>query len=159
MVAKNSALAEDLVDAADEVDRLAQILEEGAKREKQRNQELHQRLDELKIKLHESKGLNENLAKELKTIKEMAELEEANNVLIDKKYQKIEENFDKYVFKTRLQKWLPLLYAGAAISLANNDADEKLLFGLAGYGAGAALENTGYGLAGGITLLKYSIKL
>jgi len=74
---------------------------------------------------------------------------------LNDKYQQINHNFRKFAFKTRAQKLIPFLYAGAAMLLIDGNLGDKAIYGLAGYGAGSLIENTGYGLAGGITWLRY----
>lgn len=74
---------------------------------------------------------------------------------LNDKYKEIDSNFEKYVFQTRAQAIVPFIYAIAAVSLTTGSAGDKALYGLAGYGTGALIENTGYGLARGITWLRY----
>jgi hypothetical protein len=74
---------------------------------------------------------------------------------LNDKYKEIDSNFEKYVFQTRAEAIVPFFYAIAAISLASGSFGDKALYALAGYGTGALIENTGYGLARGITWLRY----
>lgn len=71
-------------------------------------------------------------------------------------YTKIQKNFKKFVFQTKAQKWTPLFYTLVALSVSTTDEEEqKVLHGLAGYGLGSIVENTGYGIGGLITYFKY----
>lgn len=52
---------------------------------------------------------------------------------------------------------MPIFYAVAAAYFSNGDFKDKSLYALAGYGTGALIENTGYGIAGLITYFKFEI--
>ncbi|TBR42545.1 hypothetical protein CBF23_007520 [Marinomonas agarivorans] len=73
---------------------------------------------------------------------------------VDEKFAEINRNYEKYVFQTRAKAIVPFLYAAIGFSMA--DSGDKFVYTLAGYGTGALVENTGYGLASGITWLTYS---
>ena len=86
------------------------------------------------------------------------ELEIKRNLLKenDADYKEMEENFNRYVFLTKTQKYTPLIYALAALHYSSqNDTGQDILYGLAGYGFGSMVEDTGYGFAGLITFFKY----
>ena len=74
---------------------------------------------------------------------------------LNNKYREIDTNFRKYVFLTRMQKIVPFIYAAAAVSASNGNVQQKALYGLAGYGTGALIENTGYGISRAITWLRF----
>ena len=71
------------------------------------------------------------------------------------KYKEIDANFEQYVFQTKTQTIVPFIYAIAAIVTQKGDLGEKALYGLAGYGTGALVENSGYGISRGVTWLRY----
>lgn len=101
---------------------------------------------------------DENLAQAQKQISELAVRTEEQKRLQDKSnlaMHQMQTNFDKYVFQTRAQKFMPILYAVAAVYFSGGDARDKPIYALAGYGTGALIENTGYGTAALITYLKF----
>lgn len=93
----------------------------------------------------------------LKELKEINALTREREDELQEKYDLINENYEKYVFQTRAEAVVPFIYAIAAIAASDGENDDKALHGLAGYGVGSLIENTGFGIAKGITYLKYEV--
>ena len=141
-------LGRQLTDYGKQLGQLADEYEDQRKAMETELKNLQDLLREQKISTQEARTKAESL--QSKILLSAEKQQELNN-----KYQEIDANFEKYVFQTRAQKYVPFIYAIAAISLTSGTVSEKALYGLAGYGTGALIENTGYGLAGGITWLRY----
>lgn len=116
-------------------DKEIMLLKEIISKNEVSNSEKMNKIKELQLKINsEKKLINEN----------------------DIIYKKITLNHKKYIFQTRMQKYIPIVYSLAALSYANKtDKSSVLLYGLAGYGTGAMIENTGYGSAALVTFFRY----
>lgn len=77
--------------------------------------------------------------------------------LIDDDFKAYSKNADKYIFTTNGKKYVPYLYMLAALSISKDNIESKLLYGLAGYGGGALIENSGYGLTGLTAYIKFDL--
>ena len=113
-----------------------------------------QELNNAETLLNDQNTNIDDLVTQTTTLQEKIELMRATQAEVDQKFAEINRNYEKYVFQTRAKAIVPFLYAAIGFSMADND--EKLLYSLAGYGTGALVENTGYGLSSGITWLTYS---
>ena len=141
-------LGRQLTDYGKKLDRLADEYEDQRKAMESELKNLQDLLTEQKISTQEARTKAESLQSKISLSAEKQQ--ELNN-----KYQEIDTNFEKYVFQTRAQAIVPFFYAIAAITLTSGSVGDKALYALAGYGTGALIENTGYGLARGITWLRY----
>lgn len=119
-------------------------------------------LDQIEVELNKAEALlnNQNanideLVDQTTNLRNKIDLMRSKQLEVDQKFAEINHNYEKYVFKTRAKAIVPFLYAAVGFSLA--DSGDKFVYSLAGYGAGALVENTGYGLSNGITWLTYSI--
>lgn len=96
-----------------------------------------------------------DLTATVNTLKEKIAVAKATQKEIDDKFDEINLNYEKYVFRTRTKAIVPFIYGALAFTLDGSE-ERPLLYALAGYGTGALIENTGYGLSSGITWLWYS---
>ena len=155
MIASNVLLADPYV-AVDEIRSLAEALNDNADNDTQRRLVLLEKIKKLEDSLENNIISSEEAAKDIKALQLMVDLERRETNKIQEKYGQIQDNFDRYIFKTRAQKFLPFLYAIAAVRVADDGPEKKAIYALAGYGTGALIENTGYGLSNGVTFLRYS---
>ena len=158
LICSNVSLADSTdVSIINDLRNIASSLKENANKDEQRRLDLSSKIDSLKSLVEGQAISNEKAKKELKKLETIIDIERNEEAKIQNKYNQIQLNFDKYVFKTRAQKVFPFLYAAAALYIADGGADEKILYSFAGYGIGSLVENTGYGISAGVTLLRYSI--
>ncbi|ACF13680.1 hypothetical protein Ctha_1216 [Chloroherpeton thalassium ATCC 35110] len=158
MVWSNISLAADSTEVAitaNQLRDLAQALDDNADRDLQRRQKIRDQIDSLEC-LVKSKEISIDSAKHvIEKLDLLIKAERETVANIASKHDQIEQNYNKYVFKTRAQKIVPFLYAAAAVFIADGEVADKILYGLAGYGAGSLVENTGYGISAGIAFLLY----
>lgn len=159
LISCTAALAQDDNNQkAESINRLQIIsdtLNEMADKEDENIRQRNQEVEELKKLLMQG---GENLSEAQKKIDELAAKTQEQKRLQDESnraMQEMQKNFDKYVFQTRAEKYMPILYAIAAVYFSNGDAKDKPLYALAGYGTGALIENTHYGTARLITYFKF----
>jgi hypothetical protein len=68
--------------------------------------------------------------------------------LMGEDFKEYENNHNAFVYKTRAQKYLPYVYALVALAVVHgNTWSDKAVIGLAGFGTGALVEGSGYGLS------------
>lgn len=150
--------ADDVAADAMELERLGNDIADDI----QRTHSLILKLQEKNERLNE---LNEDLQSGSLKAKQAAEEAIQENSLYQEKiesanqaYRDMEENFELYVHQQRARQFTPIVLGVLVALYSNADAEsERLAHGLAGYGAGAALEATGYGLGNPIGYLTYKV--
>lgn len=131
------------------------VLHEAADSAKKQREKINVELELLKALVEEKSISLEEAVKSAELLEKKIELGIDKQDEIDLKYKEIDENFKKYVFQTKSQAIVPFFYAALAIGVSDGDYSEKALHGLAGYGTGALIENTRFGISKGITWLKF----
>lgn len=151
-------LAEDEArqDVADQLFSVSEALDEVADKNDSELSRIEQELVHVEALLKDKNANIDDLVTQATVLQEKITLMKTKQSEIDSKFDEINRNYEKYVFQTRAKAIVPFLYAAIGFSMA--DGDEKLIYSLAGYGTGALVENTGYGLASGITWLTYSFE-
>lgn len=148
----NQVLLDGLESLRTNANRLVDIGNEITQQDMKYKLEIESLLEQLK-KGEISLGVAQESAERLNTLLE-AKQELLNNNSSD--YKQMRDNYNRYIFKTRSQKYIPFLYAAIALYYSDTDEDaQTLLHGLAGYGVGSLVENTGHGIGGMITFFKY----
>jgi hypothetical protein len=101
--------------------------------------------------------LQDQSDEERKALEDMLNAQMESIYLFKKNWKDYKGNVHALQAELRARKYLPWLYAVAAVLLFKRDTvQDNALVGLAGYGTGDLIEQTGYGIAHFGTRLVYS---